>query len=91
VVRSVPDRRTTGPFADGLLEASYNPDMKDKAAIFTELTRRNAVRRQAQLPLLAMVAEMSKKFGREPQSSGGRWAVGILTLKRLSALYQSYA
>ena len=33
-------------------EASYNPDMIDKAAIFTELTRRNAVRRQAQLPLL---------------------------------------
>ena len=99
--------------------ARYNPDMIDKAAIFTELTRRNAVRRQAQLPLLDMreefdravgfihwkavceehadrvrsevTVELSKTFGREPQSAGGRWAVGILTLKRLRALHQSSA
>jgi hypothetical protein len=98
-------------------EASYNADMIDKAAIFTELTRRNAIRRQAQLPLLDMrdefdraveyarwkvvceehgdrvrrevITELSKTFGREPQSAGGRWAVNILTLKRLRALHQS--
>ena len=85
--------------------------------IFTELTRRNAVRRQ--LPLLDMgdefdravefthwkavcdehadqvrsevIAELSETFGREPHSAGGRWAVGILTLKRLRALHQSPA
>jgi hypothetical protein len=90
--------------------------MIDKTAIFTELTRRNAVRRQAQLPLLDMrdefdraveltrwktvcdkhadqvrsevLAELSETFGREPHSAGGRWAVGILTLKRLRALHQ---
>jgi hypothetical protein len=33
-------------------ELSYNADMIDKAAIFTAFTRRNAIRRQAQLPLL---------------------------------------
>ena len=90
--------------------------MIDKATIFTELTRRNAVRRQAQLPLLDMrdefdravefthwkavcegharrvrsevIAELSKKLG---QSTGGRWAVCNLTLKRLRALHQSSA
>jgi hypothetical protein len=74
--------------------------MVDKSAIYTELTRRNAVRRQAQLPLLDMrdefnravefthwkavrdeharrvrsevIAELSKKCGRKPQSTGGR-------------------
>jgi hypothetical protein len=99
--------------------ARYNPDMIDKAAIFTELTERNAVRRQAQLPLLDMrdqfdravefthwkavceehadrvrsevIAELSKSFGREPQSAGGRWSVSILMLKRLRALHQSPA
>jgi len=34
--------------------------MKGKAAIFTELTRRNAVRRQAQLPLLDMRDEFDR-------------------------------
>jgi hypothetical protein len=97
--------------------ARYGSNMIDKAAIFTELTRRNAVRRRAQLPLLDMrdefnraveftywnavcdehahrvrsevTGELSKTFGREPQSTGGRWAVCILTLKRLRALHQS--
>jgi hypothetical protein len=96
--------------------ARYNPDMIDRAAIFTELTRRNVVRRQAKLPLLDMrdefdraveyacwkavcekhadrvrsevLAELSETFGREPHSASGRWAVGILTLKRLRALHQ---
>ena len=91
--------------------------MIDKATIFAELTRRNAIRRQAQLPLLDMrnefhravefsrwktvceehsdqmrsevIAELSKAFGGEPQSTGGRWAVSVLTLKRLRALHQS--
>ena len=99
--------------------ARYISDVIDKAAIFTELTRRNAVRRRAQLPLLDMrdeldravefthwkavctehadrvrsevIAELSTTFGREPQSAGGRWAVSILTLKRLRALHQSSA
>ena len=90
--------------------------MIDKAAIFTELARRNAVRRQARLPLLDMrdefdraieftqwkavceehadrvrsevTVELSKTFGRDPQSAGGRWAAGILMLKRLRALHQ---
>jgi hypothetical protein len=34
--------------------------MIDKAAIFTELTRRNAIRRQAQLPLLDMRDEFDR-------------------------------
>ena len=38
-----------------------------------------------------VIAELSKKFGREPQSVGCRCAVGILTLKRLRALHQSSA
>jgi hypothetical protein len=99
--------------------ARYISDVIDKAAIFTELTRRNAVRRRAQLPLLDMrdeldraveftrwkavweehadrvrsevIAELSKRLGGELQSAGGRWAVGILTLKRLRALHQSSA
>jgi hypothetical protein len=99
--------------------ARYNLDMIDKAAIFIELTRRNAVRRRSQLPLLDMrdefnraveftrwkavweehadrvrsevIAELSKRLGGELQSAGGRWAVGILTLKRLRALHQSSA
>ena len=38
--------------------AEANADMIDKAAIFTELTRRNAARRRAQLPLLDMRDEV---------------------------------
>jgi hypothetical protein len=96
--------------------ARYNPGVIDKAGIFTELTKRNAVGRQSQLPLLDMrdefdravefthwkavcdehadqvrsevIAVLSETFGREPHSAGGRWAVGILTLKRLRALHQ---
>ena len=91
--------------------------MIDKATILAELTRRNAIRRQAQLPLLDMrdefhsavefnqwktvceehsdrmrsevIADLSKAFGGEPQSAGGRWAVSVLTVKRLRTLNQS--
>lgn len=34
--------------------------MLDKAALFTELTRRNALRQQAQLPLLDLPAEYAR-------------------------------
>jgi hypothetical protein len=38
--------------------------MIDKAAIFTELSRRNAVRRQARLPLLDMRGEFDRAVER---------------------------
>jgi hypothetical protein len=49
------------------------------------------VREHADRVRSEVIAELSKKFGREPQSVGCRWAVGILTLKRLRALHQSPA
>ena len=48
-------------------ELSYNAGMIDRAAIFAELTRRNAIRRQAQLPLL----DMRNEFHRAVEFS--RW------------------
>ena len=41
----------------------YNPDMIDKAANLTELTRRNAIRRRAQLPPLDMRDEFDRAVG----------------------------
>jgi hypothetical protein len=48
--------------------------MIDKAAIFTELTSRNAIRRQAQLPLL----DMRDEFYRAVEFSQWKTAAKIM-------------
>lgn len=85
--------------------------MPDRAAIFSSILDRIALRREARLPLLDVrrtferevgqalwrehveqhhaevrahvVDDLRQRLGREPLSTGGRWAVNALTNKAL--------
>jgi len=91
--------------------------MIDRSAMLADIEQRNAVRRQAQLPLLdvsqefrraieqahwkavceehgdrvysEVLTEVTRNLKGPPRSAGGRWAVDLLTQKRLAALYNA--
>ena len=92
--------------------------MVDRAAIFADVLKRNALRREASLPLLAVRPVYLKEVARAawtefvaqhegevralvlkqqrqrrgqawPTSTGGRWALDILTARELSARFSA--
>ena len=99
-------------------QAGCEPLMVDRAAIFSSILARNALRRGAQLPQLDVRAtferevehalwiehverhhaevraqvldDLRQRFGREPLSAGGRWAISALTQKALVERYRAH-